>query len=173
MNPLASAHKVLLWLLIAYIGGFLFWPLLVILIPFQLVAQWKVNRLLGWSPLATGMAAVGTLLPFAGAISLLTSEQAARGHLRETGVTVGFWGAVSESKHVTVFNVILVIVLWAWCLALVIFLGYIAREYYAGRLPQGKAGVAFWGMVFLGKSLQVAGDESILLYRRIKESGRL
>lgn len=171
-NPLSTAHKVLLWLLITYIGALFMYPVVVILIPLQVIAQWRVNRQLGWTPLAVGLAVIGTLIPFVGAISLLVSEEAARDRLREQGLTVGLLGVVSESQRVTVLTVVKLIGLWMWCLALVTIVVHFAYEYFTGQVPKERAVVPLWTMLFIWKSFQIAVDESVAFYERINRAGR-
>ncbi len=60
-----------------------------------------------------------------------------------------------------------------WCLVLLTASAYVAWEYFAGRVPNAIFKVAFWWVAILAASLEFAGHQSLLLYRRIKEAGRL
>lgn len=92
-EEVAAAQRWLIRSLAAYLGAFVVFPLLIVLIPVQLWCLGRLVRALRWSGLSSASAITGTLIPYLGMAPLFIANQSATKVLTECGYVVGFWGA--------------------------------------------------------------------------------
>lgn len=94
---LAEAQRWVIRSLLLTTLAFVLWPLLILVIPFQIYCIARLVRLLNWEAVPVAAAITGTLIPYIGLIPLLIANQAASRVLRQAGYAIGFLGARSTA----------------------------------------------------------------------------
>lgn len=98
VRAIANAQWWVIRSLLLTFPAFILWPLLMLVIPFQIYCIVRLVRLLNWEAVPVAATVTGVLFPYIGLLPLLIANQSATRILRQAGYTVGFLGADPASS---------------------------------------------------------------------------
>jgi hypothetical protein len=90
---IARAQKMMIYAVIASIVSWPLTPLLLVAIPLQIYAIYRISRALGYSGLVTCLCIVAMFIPFISLICLASLNSKATSRLTSSGIRVGLLGA--------------------------------------------------------------------------------
>jgi len=90
---IASAQKMLIYAMLASIIGTFLWPLMIITIPFQMYAMYKILRALDYSEILIVLLIFAMFLPLISLLILAIVNSQATYRLKQAGLRVGLFGA--------------------------------------------------------------------------------
>ncbi len=93
LHAVARGQKLVIWAILAGLIGNIFFPLMLITIPFMLYAVYQLAKALELSTGSAVLYMIGVIIPLIGLICLLVLSNRATDLLRRANVSVGLMGA--------------------------------------------------------------------------------
>lgn len=93
VSDIASAQKLVILAVVVGLVGNIYWPIMIVTLPFMVFAGYRLATALGMSTESTVLFLIAMLIPFLGLVCLLVLNARATRALRKAGVRVGLLGA--------------------------------------------------------------------------------